>query len=47
MVRGVALVPAESSQALRTVAVVIANLSAFGLLWMAQYVVADKVIFRQ
>jgi putative flippase GtrA len=45
-VHGAARVTSESSRPLRTAAVGSASLSAFGLLWLAQYVFVDQLVFR-
>jgi putative flippase GtrA len=41
-----AAVTADWSRATATVAVVAANLGAFGLVWVAQFVILDRLLFR-
>jgi len=45
-VRWAAMMAEPSSQTLRTCAVIAANLMSFGVLWVAQFIVADRLIFR-
>jgi putative flippase GtrA len=46
-VHGAAMVTSQSPRPLRTAAVDFASLSAFGLLWLAQYVVVDRLVRRR
>ena len=41
-----AAMTADWSRATATIAVVAANLGAFGLVWIAQFVILDRVLFR-